>query len=43
MKKCLKVVVKGFISEGFLKDFIQFHARDFSLEGSAGAAIAVAR
>lgn len=37
MTKCLKIVMSGNFPEGFLRDFIQKHARALELEGVAQA------
>lgn len=35
MNKCLKIVLTVDVKEGFLQSFIQHHARQFELEGTA--------
>ncbi|MBS1987240.1 acylphosphatase [Candidatus Dependentiae bacterium] len=35
MRQCLSVTFSGDYPDGFLRDFIQKHAREFNLEGTA--------
>lgn len=35
MLKCLKIIIAGEVPEGFLREFVQKHARNFDLEGTA--------
>lgn len=35
MAKCLKITFSGSLPEGFLRDFVQKHARSLGLEGTA--------
>lgn len=34
MRKCLRITLSGDYPESFLRDFVQKHARSFSLEGT---------
>ena len=35
MNKCLRITLEGEVPEGFLRSFIQKHARELELEGTA--------